>query len=100
MAFGSDVAWHAASPQGCPAVGNLQFENVSVVETGAARPFLSLLTPAQVLRDGTSMSQPNATLVRNVHGSFTVAGAAAGCTAALGPGPAKRDVDISVTCKP
>ncbi len=45
------------------------------------------------------MSQPNATLVQNAHGSFAVTGAV-GSTPALGPGPAKPDVDISVTCKP
>ena len=48
-----------------------------------------------------SMSQPNATLVQNAHGNFyTVTRAAVGSTPALGPGPAKPDVDISVTCKP
>ena len=55
MVFGSDVAWHEGRT--VPAVGNIKFKNMTVVDNGLAtdkerRSFLSLLTPAQPLRTG------------------------------------------------
>ena len=101
MAFGSDVAWHESAGNPVPPVGNVHFSNVSVRDGGKkSRPFLSLNTPAQPLRNG-GMSKPNGSLVYNVSGSFTVEEEAgkAGCTPDLGPEPEKRNVSVSVVCK-
>jgi hypothetical protein len=97
-------------PAGCPPVGNLHFNNVTVVDVaqplpggvmvaaGVARPFLSLLTPAQPIRGG-GLSTPNRTLVQRLRGRFTVTeGAGQQCTPALGPNAAQRGVDVQVTC--
>ena len=51
MAFGSDVAWHESAGNPVPPVGNVHFSNVSVRD-GSGRPFLSLDSPAQPLRNG------------------------------------------------
>ena len=102
MAFGSDVAWHESAGNFVPPVGNVHFSNVSVRDGGkkSSRPFLSLYSPAQPLRNG-GMSKPNGSLVYSVSGSFTVEEEAgkAGRTPDLGPEPEKRNVSVSVVCK-
>ena len=115
MVFGSDVAWHEGRT--VPAVGNIKFTNVTVVDSGRAtdkdrRSFLSLLTPAQPLRTG-GHSTPNGSLVYNVTGNVDVAEEGPcpdpstpdgcppkiGCMPELGPRPDERGVSLSVRCE-